>query len=155
GLVRADDAARAEAQQRRAAELARDGQKTQREKAEALAEANGKLAVEKARLADDESAARQEIARQYARVRAIMYTNQMANEAQLIDRNPAEALALLYDLEQCPIDLRDAAWNVAVQQCKRFHVSTVKFVQSPENSHRFHAPNGLRQAARNVRQDAE
>lgn len=138
---------------RQAADRARDDEKAEREKAQRLADDNAKLAADENAAKQKAVEANEETARQLARVRAIMYTNQMAKAALLIDKQPTQALALLYDVEQCPIDLRDAAWNVAVQQCKRHLVSTSSIAAIGSSEIKTVSPNGTRCVSRNVRRD--
>jgi WD40 repeat protein len=60
----------------------------------------------------------QKAAEQLAIARHSLFTTQMLRAAALAPRQPAQALALLYDLSACPLDLRDWTWFYHAQQCQ-------------------------------------
>jgi len=70
------------------------------------------------RLADEKQAELQ-------RTRAGLFANQMQRVGQVKDAEPDQALGLLFDLDACPLELRDLAWNVVERHCKRHRVATV------------------------------
>jgi WD40 repeat protein/serine/threonine protein kinase len=113
------------------AKLAEDESKAKLQ-AEKLATDNAKLAIDERdakNLAIEATTkvieARKETEDHLARVRAVMFTSQMARVAQIQEREPGKALEMLYDLESCPIDMRDASWCFAVHACRRRTVSSI------------------------------
>jgi hypothetical protein len=114
------------------AENARAGEHAQREKAEGLADTNGKLAVKNADLADEERAAKnkavaaeREKDKLLRRTQAILFTSRLDQAARVYEKEPLRALRLITDTDACPVELRDLAWKFVDNAGKRYRGDSI------------------------------
>jgi hypothetical protein len=64
-------------------------------------------------------AATEKAERQYERARRAVYSTQLARVREIVQSQPAQALELLDDIENNPLDLRDFTWGLLYLQAKR------------------------------------
>jgi hypothetical protein len=103
--VRVRDAKDAKEQEALAAQRERDRAEEERKRAEALAATN-----ERQRVAAEAQA---------REMKRVAYASQLAQVANLCERDPHRAAALLDDEGRCPLDLRDFAWAYLRRLCQR------------------------------------
>ncbi len=118
--------------------------------AQELATANANLATNERLAKNSAVAATLEKEKQLTLARANLFTSQMTRIDSIRETDPVYARELLFNLEACPLDLRDEAWNLTERASQRHLVATL-----PQNAAVVAlSPDGKLLAAAEARLDA-
>ncbi len=71
-----------------------------------------------------------------------LMTAQLLRVAAVYDRDPGQGLALLHDVNACPMHLRDSAWRYYERSCSRWELATLQGHTAQVRSVAF-SPDGL------------